>query len=99
MTYVDPVNLCLSSLNGIIFSKFTILFLTIAFSNLNLCELYHSNGISYVLIYTQLQYIDMGKGVLTIQNSLKFFKIGIKSCRKHKNYVALDCGLGDRDPK
>ena len=48
---------------------------------------------------SQLQYIDMGKGVLTIQNSLKFVKIGIKSCRKHKNYVALDCGLGDRDPK
>ena len=48
---------------------------------------------------TQLLYIDMGIGVLTIQKSLKFFKIGIKSCRKHKNYVALDCGLGYRDPK
>ena len=55
--------------------------------------------LKYVKGISQLQYIDMGKGVLTIQNSLKFFKIGMKSCRKHKNYVALDCGLGDRDPK
>ena len=47
---------------------------------------------------TQLLCIDMGIGVLTIQKSLKFFKTDIKSCRKHKNYVALDCGLGDRDP-
>ena len=47
----------------------------------------------------QLLYIDMGIGVLTIQKSLKFFKIGIKSCRKHKHFLALDCGLGDKDPK
>ena len=46
----------------------------------------------------QLLCIDMGIGVLTIQKSLKFFKIGIKSCRKLKNYVALDCALGDRGP-
>ena len=54
-------------------------------------------GIAH-LCAAQLLCIDMGIGVLTIQKSLKFFKIGIKSCWKHKNYVALDCGLGDRGP-
>ena len=90
-----------SDTSGIIFGRSTIFVDQAAFKNalseipLNIIDVWWT----LPKRLAQLQHIDMEKGVLTIQNSLQFFKIGIESCRKHKNYVALDCGLGDRDPK
>ena len=47
---------------------------------------------------TQLIYIDLGKEVLTIKESFRLLHIAIYWCIKPKNYVALDCALGDRGP-